>query len=440
MSNVLTTDLVLQIAPDKNSFNNGKKLAMPAKWQATGTDGNALWGEIKGTGKNPYRTQVDITGSPAYKCTCSSRKLPCKHAIGLMLIHAQNPADIPTATAPTDVQEWMDKRRARLAKAAQPKAINREAQAKRAAKRQANIVAGLDELDLWMRDLIRSGLASVQGKPRTFYEAPAKRLVDAQAPALAERVRALAVIPSSGEGWVERMLSELARMHLIIEGFRRFDALPPEMQSDLRTVVGWAMQANELVDEPGIRDNWLVLGSITDGQDRLKTRRVWLHGTQSGKNALLLEFAFGGAGFDLNYTVGEAFDAEVVYFPGTYPLRALIRQHHGIAPYPSAVLPGYQTLKASIDAYAAALAKNPWTSQFPVACQQVIPAKDGRTWVVVDAERKSLPLDRAFRSQWELFAVSGGHPVWVFGEWSGEALLPLTVAADDRMITLQGVG
>ncbi|MEL6270310.1 MAG: SWIM zinc finger family protein [Chloroflexota bacterium] len=439
MSNTLTTDLVLQIAPDKNAFNNGKKLAVPSKWQSTGTDGSALWGEIKGSGKNPYYTQIDLTAGPAYKCTCSSRKLPCKHAIGLMLIYAQNPSDVPQAQAPADVQEWMDKRRARLAKAAQPKEIDREAQAKRAAKRQANIEAGLDELDLWIRDLIRSGLASVQGKPRSFYESPAKRLVDAQAPALAERVRSLAVIPSSGEGWVERMLAELAQMHLIIEGFRRFDALPPEMQSDLRTVVGWAMQANELTDEPGIKDQWLVMGQITSGQDRLKSRRVWLYGTESQRHALLLEFSFGGAGFDVNYTAGEVLDAEVVYFPGAFPLRALIREQSGINTATTAVLPGYDTLKASIDAYAAALAKNPWTTQFPVACTEVIPAKDGRLWVVVDKERKSLPLDRAFRGQWELFAVSGGHPVWVFGEWSGDALLPLTVASDDRLIPLQGI-
>ena len=39
---------------------------------------------------SPYRTVADLAG-PASKCTCPSRKFPCKHALGLMLVETAAP-------------------------------------------------------------------------------------------------------------------------------------------------------------------------------------------------------------------------------------------------------------------------------------------------------------------------------------------------------------
>jgi hypothetical protein len=42
---------------------------------------------------------------------------------------------------------------------------------------------------------------------------------------------------------------------------------------------------------------------------------------------------------------------------------------------------------------------------------------------VIDTEGRSLVL--AGSGHWKLFAVSGGHPIDLFGEWDGRALFPL---------------
>jgi uncharacterized Zn finger protein len=83
---VLTTDQVTALAPDAASFKAGRALAATRKWELLGSDEEVLWGLASGSGKNPYRTQVAL-GEFATKCSCPSRKFPCKHALGKKDLH-----------------------------------------------------------------------------------------------------------------------------------------------------------------------------------------------------------------------------------------------------------------------------------------------------------------------------------------------------------------
>ena len=78
-----------------------------------------------------------------------------------------------------------------------PEPADPEAAAKREAKRMKRVGSGVEEFELWLCDLIRGGLGRVQSETYAFWDQPASRLVDAQAPGLARRVRALASLPSS---------------------------------------------------------------------------------------------------------------------------------------------------------------------------------------------------------------------------------------------------
>jgi hypothetical protein len=79
-----SADSVLDLAPDESSRRSGAGLGRPAPWRGAGVAGDVLWGLCAGSGKNPYQVVVDLSG-PAYKCSCPSRKFPCKHALGLLL-------------------------------------------------------------------------------------------------------------------------------------------------------------------------------------------------------------------------------------------------------------------------------------------------------------------------------------------------------------------
>ena len=68
-------------------------------------------GACQGSGSKPYQVQIDLA-EPAFKCSCPSRKFPCKHALGLLLIHATTPAAIVKAERPAWVSEWLASREA----------------------------------------------------------------------------------------------------------------------------------------------------------------------------------------------------------------------------------------------------------------------------------------------------------------------------------------
>ena len=84
----LSAAQVLALAPDEASIKAARGLARPAKWLTLGHDEQALWGECKGSAL--YQISVE-SGEPAFKCTCPSRKVPCKHVLALLLLAADEP-------------------------------------------------------------------------------------------------------------------------------------------------------------------------------------------------------------------------------------------------------------------------------------------------------------------------------------------------------------
>src|SRR3954453_14020872 len=154
-----TRDRVLALAPDASSAKAGQDLANPRKWVALCGDEAALWGECQGSGAKPYQVQIDLS-EPAFKCSCPSRKFPCKHGLGLLLILANGPELLKQAERPAWVSEWFATRVQRAQKKAekgeQPvKPVDLEAQAERREKRTQRIAAGLSALRTWIDDLIR---------------------------------------------------------------------------------------------------------------------------------------------------------------------------------------------------------------------------------------------------------------------------------------------
>uniref|UniRef100_UPI000594E1BB SWIM zinc finger family protein n=1 Tax=Nocardia niigatensis TaxID=209249 RepID=UPI000594E1BB len=106
MTTAWTADHIGSLAPDTTSLTAASKLR--GKWSGTGLRDTALWGLCQGSGSRPYQTIVDLSG-PAYKCTCPSRKFPCKHALSLLL--SWSAGDVPAADTIADfAADWLDAR------------------------------------------------------------------------------------------------------------------------------------------------------------------------------------------------------------------------------------------------------------------------------------------------------------------------------------------
>src|SRR5215211_7519218 len=93
----LTPEQVLTLAPDPASANAGKKLANAKSWQNLGQSAIALWGECQGSAL--YQVRVDLRDTTV-RCSCPSRKFPCKHGLGLLVLAAGSPAAVPKGEPP----------------------------------------------------------------------------------------------------------------------------------------------------------------------------------------------------------------------------------------------------------------------------------------------------------------------------------------------------
>lgn len=446
MPSVWTTEKVLALSPDASSSKSGQQLANAQKWGALGHSEVALWGECQGSGKSPYRTQIDLT-EPAFRCSCPSRKFPCKHALGLFLIFAGQSGAIPESEPPDWVREWLEKRSQTSQKKQESKAekpIDPVAQAKRIAQREAKVTAGLAEMRLFLRDVVRQGLATVQTQPYSYWDRAAARLVDAQAPVLAKRIRSMASIPHSGQGWADRLLTELGKLHLLVEGYQRRDKLPETLQAELRSQIGWTLKQDELLgiaeQSDGTvevcEDCWRVLGRRVITEEDLQVQRVWLQGKESKRSALLLNFAHRSQALECLAVPGTQWQGTLVFYPGLYPIRAALKHREQSTAWtePKA---GHPSIEAAIAQYGIAMAQNPWLETFPMLLTAVMPYWEGKTCCLADGAGARVGLDSGFKQEWMLMALSGGHPVQIFGEWNGSTLMPLSLGVQGRWISLE---
>jgi hypothetical protein len=445
----LDANHILALAPDPASAKAGSQLAAAHHWSNLGKSSAALWGECQGSGKTPYKTQIDLNG-PAFKCSCPSRKFPCKHGLGLYLLSAAEPAVFAAAAEPQWVGDWLSSRSARqekkvdlaAASIAQDPAVAAAQARKREAKREDKVDAGMRELQTWLHDLAREGLAAVRSRGQGMWDGIAARMADAQAAPLARRLRrAGSLLYQSGLRNADSLAAnELASIYLLAQAWQRLDQLAPALQADVRALLGWTMNQDEVLGQPGVDGCWRVLAQTTFDDERLRVRATWLHGGPQGASdlrwALLLQYAVGGQGFEQQFAPGTAFEGELCFYPSAYPLRAQVKRQEKVRPLADTDLTpsGLDTL---LDTYANALAVQPFLERHPVLLAGLVPdpADHG---IVHDANGRALMLHPDFRHPLQLLALSGGHPLTLCGEWDGRTLLPLSVWDGGRLLNIDG--
>jgi hypothetical protein len=419
MSLELSSAQVESLAPDAAALLAGRKLAQASAWSGLGHSERAFWGECQGSAL--YQTRVARVDLAA-KCSCPSRKFPCKHGLGLMLLAAAEPSSFPAGAEPEWVKSWLDQRREAASKPAAPrKPVDAVAQSKRADKRRDNVLAGLDGLEAWMADLLRQGLARAQSQSFNFWDNQARRLVDAQAPGLASRVRWMGARVAASEDWAARLLDDLGTLALLAHAYRKVDELEPGLAADVRRLVGHSMEAVEVVAHGDlVDDDWTVLGEVTEDDERLSTQRAWLRGARSGRNAMVLQFSAGGGRFAETLAAGTRFAGRLAFWPSAAPQRALIAERKGEAKRaPEA--PRGESVRGALERYAAALGKVPWLEREAVVLDAVtLRLGEGASAQLVDGEGLAMPLYG--QEHEELLALSGGHPMTVLGEWDGYGL------------------
>src|SRR4030095_6072609 len=233
---------VLSLPPDRASIVAATALAGTRTWVDLGTDSTGLWGSCAGGRGQRYQTVVDLSSPPAYTCSFPSRKVPCKHALALLLQWSDGL--VPASQPPSFAAGWLGERASRRPQP-DPASTSRQpgeladpaAAAKRAAARAERVAAGLDELDQWLCDQIRGGIAGLERAGYAHFDTMAARMVDAQAPGIAGMLRAIPAEFAS-VGWPGRVLEQLGALHLLVQAHRRLDELPDDVAATGRARIG----------------------------------------------------------------------------------------------------------------------------------------------------------------------------------------------------------
>jgi hypothetical protein len=265
----------------------------------------------------------------------------------------------------------------------------------------------------------------------------AARMIDAQAPGVARRLRAWPGLLASGDDWAARLLESAGGLQWLLHGFARMDSLAPEMRASTRNAIGFTVSEQELTGAETARDQWQVVGQIVEEEERLRAQRVWLVGTTTQRRALVLSFAAANQPIDLSFVAGTVVDAELAFFPSAAPLRAMTRQRQG-EPRPLLAPAACADFASALEQTAVLFAADPWTDRAPWLVADCVPLRHDDRWFLRDREGSAVALSRAFPNSWPLFALSGGSPLTVFGEWDGAALRPLSAWAEGRFVPLGG--
>lgn len=396
------------LAPDQSSLSAASKLTKRSNWVRLESQEGLLWGECQGSGSNPYRVVVDA-GDQGYKCTCPSRKFPCKHSLALMWISATAPDNFtPSSDVPEWVNDWLGRRRrtsgAPAATAATAKSIDdaqsvaeeqkpedpaaiakREAaQKKRAEDTRASVAAGLDELDQWISDQLRLGLSSFADNAGERCRRIASRLVDAKAAGMASRVDEFpsALLQLASEERPEAAIRELGKLVLLARAWR---AAPDD--AELKRLVGSSETRDQIMasaEAPRIKGSWEVLGErIETRKDGLVSHETWLLqvAAETSRFAVLQDYYPASAGRRSQaFAPGERFDAELVFYPARAPLRALVLERGQATA--NGGWPEGDNAEDPLAAHQARQDAAPWSAETPLVLPrgQVVRDDRGKVW------------------------------------------------------------
>ncbi len=410
-----TTEQILGLAPDQFTLRAGRGLADPQKWIALHQDGDTIWG-IYPNGRNKTGETAVYLPTYAYTCTCNSRKTPCRHSLALCLLWQQQNHKFTRQTITHSVAAWVkreqNKQQRPNGRLHPPLNMNQ-------------LITGLHELELWLLDMVRHGLARLPEQPKAYWETMAHRLVDAQAIPLAQTVRHLAQIPKSQSDWPELLLQEIGRLYLIIQGFRQYEKLPVTTQADLQTAVGWLPATAE---NPPITDNWLVLGRQQE-QSGSQTRHItWLWGQETKITAQLIDLSRNTVPEGRWLPTSTVWHGAFHFANSSWPQIATWHGNWQETAVSHINPVGFATIRQAAQAYSHALAVNPWLAYFPMLLQNVQPKFAETVWQIEDKTGTWLPLPEKFSHGWPLLALAGGAPsLTIFGVWDGRFLQPISV-------------
>lgn len=363
-------------------------------------------------------------------------------------------------------------------------------------KKRPLIELGMEDLRLWLHDQASLGLSqllSEGGAERV--RALASRMLNVECKGVARSLEELTTLLSKGKDaqtssvlgessdHVDRLLLAFGELSTLSASFERLAHLSFEQRVSLLTTIGLGEMPKSARSKPPLEGRWVCLGSHSDNQEGLLTRRQWLarlstisedknfsedkrlsegerlglhHAERAERLCCVLDFVWGrgwgpGANLPPSAPIGRVLQEPVHSFEGVAPRRALIQPTDPdqaslssgarLSDQEWASLPWSPSLASAHLYYREALAQTPWTQLQPMLLRGARLVRDEERssssleLLIIDAFGDAYPVrlpkssPKTSRTLEALTLCSRG-PLYAVGEWSPEGLTLLTLISE----------
>jgi hypothetical protein len=411
------------IAPDEETLNRAIKISDVNKWSDAACSDKLAWGAISGSSVEDYFVMLCVEPLD-FSCDCPVKIQPCKHSLALFNLYLTS--ELSKAEIPDKVAFWAQKRLKTQDSLSSIAAddLKIATKEKRNNERLELMRAGVEDLEKWLYDLYAQGLANLSYSNQAFWENSAARFKDSKLGRVAFTVREIADELSCRATDYKDIAIKIAELSLMVQAFKNIDRLENQQQEELLNQLGRLVRKSDVIENNNsIKDIWTVCGCNEQfNLDGLLERKVWLHGEKNGQNALILDFLFQGD-FELKFNIGDTFESELYFYPGTVLQRALINATEISLLESHVQFHSFKNFNEFLNSFAKKLKMNPWLNFDQGIIENLRPVVIADKAYLCDQNRSYMPIcNLSANKLFKLLAISGTDVLTLSLEYSNRGV------------------
>ena len=234
-------------------------------------------------------------------------------------------------------------------------------------------------------------------------------MIDAQAPGLAMRLRALQEIDFNSETWKSYLTESMAKLYLLVQSYKNIENLSEDWKNEIRTQIGYSQSKDSVLAEEAIADSWLVLHKQSRKINDINTDIYWFYGKRNKLFTKCLNFTAAGSFSTENWVPGSVYEGTLCLYKGIGTCRrALFKKFEFIK---ENFVPECSTnLKQVAAVYRNAMFTNPFSEDIPILINDVTAVRNGEKYTLLDNAGNAVRVKMSEKTFIDILALTGGNP------------------------------
>lgn len=295
--------------------------------------------------------------------------------------------------------------------------------------------AGYTFLKAWLLDQSRMGWKAILETSPDALEETAARLVDHRLPGPARLIRELSSPPPWGSS-ADHIRRTISRLYLATQGFIQRAQLTEEEWMHLMVFTGITIRKDTLKKSLPVVDRWQVLHlKEEEAEADLRSRRTWLYGLNTGRFALLLDFAWKKAPLPPPFAVGGGWNGACFFYPGSGQHRVILGEGQHAA-LQNVSLPAHANWKAAKTELALKQSQAPLQAEHPIMIRGLRIRRVGSVPALIDWDGRSYPVILSDAQYRDLLVRENQEGLHLFGLFLDGFFHPMTIVDGEQLAAL----